>query len=147
LYSRPATIVKILSGLLFLSKKRISYYLKYLFKGVSSMADRQIADSLVTYFWRCNKKLPAVFGQEIFWSLNAFAERWLPGWIFMLWGGELCGRCLKRDFGGNTFCMDCEDSNSRGTGGEQPQYFLSAIDALKSVINVLKTASITVLAN
>jgi hypothetical protein len=43
--------------------------------------------------------------------------------------------------------MDCEDSNSRETGGEQPQYFLGAIDALKSVIKVLKTASITVLAN
>jgi len=146
LYSRPATIVKILSGLLFLSKNRISYYLKYLFKGVASMAGRQTADSLVTSDGVIRSCRPCL-GRKFSGHWSTLAERWLPSWILVLFGGEQWGRCLERDFGENTFCMDCEDSNSRGTGGEQPQYFFSAIDALKSVINVLKTASITVVAN
>jgi hypothetical protein len=39
---------------------------------------------------------------------------------------------------GNTFSMDCEDSNSGGTGREQPQYFLGAMMLLQRVINALK---------
>jgi len=88
-----------------------------------------------------------VFGQEIFWSLKRVdGEKASRLDICTMERGAMRMR-FEEGLWGNTFCMDCEDSNSRGTGREQPQYFFSAIDALKSVINVLKTASMTVVAN
>jgi hypothetical protein len=147
LYLRRATIVKILSGLLscrrIVSHIILSIYTKTF---LPWLTDRQLTQwSLISV--GATRKLPAVVGQEFLWSLKRVGGEMASRLDIYAMGRGAMRERFEGGLWGNTFCMDCEDSNSRGTGGEQPQYFLSAMDALKTVINVLKTAFITVLSN